>query len=104
MPAATRTLTCSALMVLGLSACASTVPVAQAPVETAVAVVAVAVQQPTAERDVHGAYRFDMSQGEKKMTADEFDAWMKANGIRVARGATAPAAADAEAETSSDTH
>lgn len=31
-----------------------------------------------------GAYRFNMSQGGKRMTADEFDAWMKANGIRIA--------------------
>ncbi|MNT97526.1 hypothetical protein D3C72_2398700 [compost metagenome] len=27
-----------------------------------------------------------MSNGDKKMSADEFDAWMKANGIRVAKG------------------
>ena len=30
-------------------------------------------------------WRFDMSQGEKRMTADEFDAWMKARGARVVR-------------------
>ena len=41
--------------------------------------------QPT-ERDGLGAYRFHMSNGEKRMSADEFDAWMKANGIRVAKG------------------
>lgn len=35
--------------------------------------------------------RFDMSQGGKRMTADEFDAWMKAQGIRVATGAAKPA-------------
>lgn len=68
--------------------------------------VEVAAQQPTAERDVHGAYRFNMSEGGKKMSADEFDAWMKANGIRVARGNAAPAAeaAKAEAAESSATH
>ncbi|MBD9369277.1 hypothetical protein [Xanthomonas sp. XNM01] len=38
-------------------------------------------------------WRFDMSQGGKRMTADEFDAWMKSRGVRVARGAAAPAAA-----------
>ncbi|RDZ27704.1 hypothetical protein [Lysobacter silvisoli] len=40
-------------------------------------------------------WRFDMSQGGKRMTADEFSAWMKAKGVRVARGApgSAPAAA-----------
>ena len=31
-------------------------------------------------------WRFDMNQGGKRMTADEFDAWMKAKGVRVARG------------------
>jgi hypothetical protein len=31
-------------------------------------------------------WRFDMSQGGKRMTAEEFDAWMKAKGIRVATG------------------
>ncbi|WP_374603232.1 hypothetical protein [Arenimonas sp.] len=37
-------------------------------------------------------WRFDMNQNGKRMTADEFDAWMKAKGIRVATGrAPAPA-------------
>ena len=31
-------------------------------------------------------YRFDMSQNGRRMTAEEFDAWMKARGIRVATG------------------
>lgn len=38
------------------------------------------------ELDGRGSYRFNMSEGDKKMSADEFDAWMKANGIRVAKG------------------
>ena len=38
------------------------------------------------QRDARGSYRFHMSDGEKRMSADEFDAWMKANGIRVAKG------------------
>jgi len=38
-------------------------------------------------------WRFDMSQNGKRMTADEFSAWMKARGVRVARGAGAGAAA-----------
>jgi hypothetical protein len=29
-------------------------------------------------------WRFDMNQNGKRMTADEFDAWMKARGVRVA--------------------
>ena len=40
-------------------------------------------------------WRFDMNQNGKRMTADEFSAWMKARGVRVARGA-APAAAPPE--------
>jgi predicted small lipoprotein YifL len=95
-----RPLTCAAAVALSVAGCASKAPVAQAPVAP-VAVVEVAVQ-PTAERDALGSYRFNMSQGDKKMTADEFDAWMKANGIRVARGAAAPAAADAQAAQQSD--
>lgn len=35
-------------------------------------------------------WRFDMSQNGKRMTADEFSAWMKARGVRVARGRTPP--------------
>lgn len=37
------------------------------------------------------AVRFNMSQDGKRMTADEFDAWMKAQGIRVATGPSKPA-------------
>ena len=36
-------------------------------------------------------YRFDMSQNGRRMTAEEFDAWMKARGIRVATGKPAGA-------------
>ncbi len=50
-------------------------------------------------------YRFNMTQNGRRMTAEEFDAWMKARGIRVATGkaagsapaAAAPAAATAQA-------
>jgi hypothetical protein len=38
-------------------------------------------------------WRFNMSQNGKNMTADEFSAWMKSRGVRVARGAGAPAPA-----------
>lgn len=53
-----------------------------------------------AERDGRGSYRFLMQQGDKKMSADQFDAWMKANGIRVAKGKVQdrPAAAPVVAE------
>ena len=48
-------------------------------------------------------WRFDMNQNGKRMTADEFDAWMKARGVRIAGrkpittpgGAVAPAVAPA---------
>lgn len=41
-------------------------------------------------------WRFDMNQNGKRMTADEFDAWMKARGVRIAgrkSNTIAPAAA-----------
>lgn len=40
-------------------------------------------------------WRFDMSQNGKRMTAEEFDAWMKARGVRVVKARPAPAAAAA---------
>ena len=46
-------------------------------------------------------WRFDMNQNGKRMTADEFDAWMKARGVRVAKGAqpaTPPPSPPADAE------
>ena len=46
-------------------------------------------------------WRFNMSQNGKKMTADEFSAWMEARGVRVARGA-APAAAPAGVQPTAD--
>jgi len=55
--------------------------------------VTVVVEAPVAEKDALGNYRFLMQQGEQKMSADQFDAWMKANGIRVAKGAPAPGVA-----------
>ena len=41
-------------------------------------------------------WRFDMTQGGKQMTAGEFDAWMKARGVRVVRprAEAAPAAVE----------
>lgn len=44
-------------------------------------------------------WRFEMSQNGKRMTADEFSAWMRARGLRVAKGAAGaarPPAADVE--------
>jgi len=42
-------------------------------------------------------YRFDMTQNGRRMTAAEFDAWMKSRGIRVATGRPAGSAAAAAA-------
>lgn len=38
-----------------------------------------------------GGNRFEMTQHGRQMTADDFDAWMKARGIRIAKGAQAAA-------------
>jgi hypothetical protein len=40
-------------------------------------------------------WRFNMSQDGRNMTADEFSAWMKSRGVRVARGAAPKPAAPA---------
>ena len=51
-------------------------------------------------KDDNTPWRFDMSQNGKRMTAAEFDAWMKAKGIRVATGkpgGNAPASAETTA-------
>ena len=51
-----------------------------------------AAYKPQTEFD-NTPWRFDMSQGGKRMTAEEFDAWMKARGVRVVKArAPAPAA------------
>lgn len=42
-------------------------------------------------------WRFDMNQNGKRMTAEEFDAWMKSRGVRVAKGAGGTAAPAAPA-------
>ena len=44
-----------------------------------------AAYKPKTEFD-NTPWRFDMSQNGKRMTADEFDAWMKARGLRVVGG------------------
>ncbi|MFC6841257.1 hypothetical protein [Xanthomonas theicola] len=57
-----------------------------------------AAYKPTTAFD-NTPWRFDMSQNGKRMTAEEFDAWMKARGVRVvkARPAAVPAAAAVDA-------
>lgn len=54
-----------------------------------------AAYKPQTEFD-NTPWRFDMSQNGKRMTAEEFDAWMKSRGVRIAKGAaraSVPAAA-----------
>lgn len=53
-----------------------------------------AAYQPKTEFD-NTPWRFDMNQNGKRMTAEEFEAWMKSRGVRVAKGA-GPAAAPAQ--------
>ena len=56
-----------------------------------------AAYKPKTEFD-NTPWRFNMTQNGKRMTADEFSAWMKAKGVRVAKGnGTAAAAAPAAA-------
>jgi hypothetical protein len=52
-----------------------------------------AAYKPKTEFD-NTPWRFDMNQNGKRMTAEEFDAWMKSRGVRVAKGAV-PAAVPA---------
>ena len=52
-----------------------------------------AAYKPLTEFD-NTPWRFDMNQNGKRMTAEEFDLWMKAKGVRVAKGA-APVAVPA---------
>lgn len=55
-----------------------------------------AAYKPKTEFD-NTPWRFDMSQNGKRMTADEFSAWMESRGVRVARGAPPAAPAPAAA-------
>lgn len=47
-------------------------------------------------------WRFNMNQNGRNMTADEFSAWMKSRGVRVARGSAPVAAAPAAATPATD--
>lgn len=61
-----------------------------------------AAYKPKTEFD-NTPWRFNMTQDGKRMTADEFDAWMKARGVRVVgRRDAVPAAAAPEASTPSN--
>ena len=78
------------LRVEGCRAVASALP----PASPASGIIDPATYKPRTQFD-NTPWRFDMSQNGKRMTAEEFDAWMKARGVRVAKGKipAAPAAA-----------
>ena len=59
-----------------------------------------AAYKPRTEFD-NTPWRFNMNQNGKNMTADEFSAWMKSRGVRVARGAV-PAAVPAVVPAAAD--
>ena len=87
-----------ALSCAGVASAAEPVPANTAAadvVETAAATTDAANYKPKTEHD-NTPWRFNMEQDGKRMTADQFDAWMKSKGVRVAKGpATAPATATA---------
>ena len=70
------------------TASAQEAPAALPCVDTTTAVAAPPVEPAYVPKTAHdnSPYRFDMNQNGKRMTADEFDAWMQAKGIRVATG------------------
>ncbi|MBP8098697.1 MAG: hypothetical protein KAY03_05205, partial [Arenimonas sp.] len=63
-----------------------------------------AAYKPKTEFD-NTPWRFNMTQNGKRMTADEFDVWMKSKGVRVAKGngATVVPAASGPAPASTTT-
>lgn len=75
-------LCCAVLLVFGLSTGCATKS------SSAAAKQAAPDEIVTVKAGPHG-HRFDMQQNGRSMTAEEFDAWMKARGIRVAKGAPA---------------
>ncbi len=67
------------LAVVALSGCASRQPSAALPES--------GISSPKYATIVVGKFnRFQMTQNGRQMSADDFDAWMKARGIRVAKG------------------
>ncbi|MGB3394329.1 MAG: hypothetical protein WA956_12485 [Stenotrophomonas sp.] len=86
------------IRVSGVSLCLATVAVLAGCASggtraTSAKPVTVTLETPVAQKDALGNYRFLMQQDGANMSADQFDAWMKANGIRVAQGAPASSAA-----------
>ncbi|MBD9478287.1 hypothetical protein [Pseudoxanthomonas sp. PXM02] len=84
------------LMRLRIEGCRNIAKALPAAPTTAAATASPAAYQPKTAHD-NTPWRFDMSQNGKRMTADEFDAWMKSRGVRVVKAPGAPAAAPAPA-------
>nr|WP_298125253.1 hypothetical protein [uncultured Pseudoxanthomonas sp.] len=82
------------LMRLRIEGCRNVAKALPAPASAAAATASPAAYQPKTAHD-NSPWRFDMSQNGKRMTADEFDAWMKSRGVRVVKAPGAPAAAPA---------
>lgn len=70
---------------LRIDGCQDVAAAVTAPVTSAVTASAdPAAYRPQTQHD-NTPWRFDMTQDGKRMTAEEFDAWMKARGVRVVR-------------------
>src|SRR4249919_3302982 len=77
----------------GCRSVANALPAASPGTPAANGVIDPATYKPKTQFD-NTPWRFDMNQNGKRMTAEEFDQWMKARGVRVAKGnGTAPATA-----------
>ena len=84
------------LMRLRIEGCRNVAKALPAPAAATAATASPAAYQPKTAHD-NSPWRFDMSQNGKRMTADEFDAWMKSRGVRVVKAAGTPAVAPAPA-------
>lgn len=73
-------------MFMPAALCVALVALSGCATQTPVAVKARPVPAPVA---VGKSNRFEMTQNGRKMSAQDFDAWMKARGIRIAKGASA---------------
>lgn len=82
---------------LRIEGCQNVAAAVPATTPAAPAVQQAAAYKPQTEFD-NTPWRFDMSQNGKRMTAEEFDAWMKARGVRVVQARPAPVPAEAAAE------
>ena len=82
------------LKVEGCRSIANATPAASPGAAPAAGVIDPSTYKPQTQFD-NTPWRFDMNQNGKRMTAEEFDAWMKARGVRVAKGGSASTAAPA---------